>query len=365
MLFDSSLRKELTRSFGGTLVVILTIVLTMMLIRTLGLAAKGSAAPQDVVLLLGYTTLSNLPILLCLSLFVAIVSTLTRLYRDSEMAVWLASGVSLKRFVRPVWRFVWPIQLLVAVLALVVWPWTHRHTNELRERYEQRSDLSRVAAGEFQASADGKRVFFIDKDSPEAGTGRNIFILDQREDREGLTTAQAGRIVNDEQGRMLLLDRGSRTELDGDGHTRTMARFEHYQVRISENATAKLDNLPPKARSTLELLADGGRRAQGEMAWRIGLALVPLNLMLLGVGMAAGSHRKAGGWTLLSALLTFIVYLNLVNLNQAWVGGGKIAFWPSLLAIHLLMLTVATSLLWWRSSGSARWRSPLSRRKGV
>jgi uncharacterized membrane protein len=34
MLFDSTLRKELARSFSATLVVILTIVLTMMLIRT-------------------------------------------------------------------------------------------------------------------------------------------------------------------------------------------------------------------------------------------------------------------------------------------------------------------------------------------
>ena len=40
MLFDSTLRKELARGFGATLVVILTIVITMMLIRTLGQAAS-------------------------------------------------------------------------------------------------------------------------------------------------------------------------------------------------------------------------------------------------------------------------------------------------------------------------------------
>src|ERR1700712_3524647 len=36
MLFDSTLRRDLARTFGATLVVIITIVLTMMLIRTLG-----------------------------------------------------------------------------------------------------------------------------------------------------------------------------------------------------------------------------------------------------------------------------------------------------------------------------------------
>ncbi|HRD86399.1 MAG TPA: LPS export ABC transporter permease LptF, partial [Rubrivivax sp.] len=61
MLFDSSIRRELSRSFGATLVVVLTIVLTMFLIRTIGQAASGTVSPQDVVLLLGYTALGHLP----------------------------------------------------------------------------------------------------------------------------------------------------------------------------------------------------------------------------------------------------------------------------------------------------------------
>jgi len=61
MLFDSTLRRELARNFGATLVVILTIVLTMFLIRTLGRAAGGEIAPQEVVLFLGYTALGHLP----------------------------------------------------------------------------------------------------------------------------------------------------------------------------------------------------------------------------------------------------------------------------------------------------------------
>src|SRR4029079_9501683 len=104
MLFDSSVRRELARAFGATLVGILTIVLTMMLIRTIGQAAGGVVSPQDIVLLLGYVALGHLPTMLALSLFIAIVVTLGRMYRDSEMAVWFASGVGLTRFVRPVLR---------------------------------------------------------------------------------------------------------------------------------------------------------------------------------------------------------------------------------------------------------------------
>ena len=93
MLFDSSVRKELARSFGATLVVILTIVMTMMLIRTLGLAANGSVSPQDVALVLGFNAAGQLPLMLALSLFVAVVLSLGRMYRDSEMAIWFSAAI--------------------------------------------------------------------------------------------------------------------------------------------------------------------------------------------------------------------------------------------------------------------------------
>ena len=179
MLFDSTLRRELARSFGATLIVILTIVLTMMLIRTLGLAAGGAVAPQDVVLLLGYISLGHLPTMLALSLFVAIVFTLGRMYRDSEMVIWFASGVGLSRFVRPVLQMAWPVLLAIGVLLLFVWPWGNRNSVELRQRYEQRSDLSRVAPGVFQTSRDGSKVFFVERHGEDGTSGRNVFILTQ------------------------------------------------------------------------------------------------------------------------------------------------------------------------------------------
>ena len=74
MLFHSTLRRELARSFGATLVVLFTIVITMLLIRTLGLANKGSVNPEEIVLVLTYTVLGRMPTVLTLALFVAVVS---------------------------------------------------------------------------------------------------------------------------------------------------------------------------------------------------------------------------------------------------------------------------------------------------
>ena len=121
MLFHSSVRKELSRSFGATLIVLITVVMTMTLIRTLGQATRGSFAPQDIMLAMGFALLADTPSILSLSLFIAVITTLSRMYRDSEMTIWFASGVGLNRFVGPVLRVSWPVLLVIGLLALVVW----------------------------------------------------------------------------------------------------------------------------------------------------------------------------------------------------------------------------------------------------
>src|ERR1700712_535858 len=213
MLFDSTLRRELARNFGATLVVILTIVLTMLLIRTLGRAAGGEIAPQEVVLFLGYIALGQLPTMLALSLFVSVVATLTRMYRESEMSIWFASGGG---------------------LALFVWPWQNQRSVELKERFEHRSDLSRVTPGQFQTSADGSRVFFIERDTADARTGRNVFILSSAKDAEAVTSARSGHIEWNGDDRYLVLNRGQRNDENLTSGEKTLSRFEGYRVQAGE-----------------------------------------------------------------------------------------------------------------------------------
>jgi lipopolysaccharide export system permease protein len=359
MLFDSTLRKDLARSFGATLVVILTIVLTMFLIRTLGQAAGGRVAPQDVVLLLGYTALGHLPTMLALSLFVAVVATLTRMYRDSEMIIWFASGVSLARFVGPVLRMAWPVLLVVALLALFVWPWVNQKSTELRERYERRSDLSRVAPGQFQTSADGSRTFFVERDEGGGAIGRNVFILGRTGDAESVTSANTGRIALEGDERFLVLDKGQRNEQNLKTGERTLSRFDGYRILVDEKAATRAAELPPRAQRTIALLRKPTPAHQGELVWRLGLVFGSANLLLLAIGLAATNPRRANNWSLLMALLGFVVYYNFINLSQAWVAGGRTSMGMSLLAVHGGAFVFALALIWWR--GSANRRAPRRR----
>jgi len=349
MLFDSTVRRELARSFGATLVVILTIVLTMMLIRTIGQAAGGAVAPQDVVLLLGYLSLGYLPMILALSLFVAIVVTLGRMYRDSEMAVWFASGVGLARFVRPVLRTSWPVLLVVALLLFFVWPWGNRNSLDLRDRYAQRSDLSRVTPGVFQTSSDGHRVFFIERDSADGVNARNVFILAQQEHSESVTSARSGRLERDDNGdSFLVLERGQRNDADLTSGEKTLSRFETYRVLADDRRVRDVESRPPKALRTIELVEKPTARNLGELVWRFGLLFGAANLLLLGIGLASTNPRRASNWNLLFALLGFVVYYNLINLSQAWVGSGRFGLGTALAGLHGTAFVLALGMLWWR-----------------
>jgi lipopolysaccharide export system permease protein len=348
MLLDTTVRKELARGFGATLVVILTIMLTYFLIRTVGQAASGAIAPQDVVLLMGYVMLQHLPTMLALSLFVSTVVTLGRMYRDSEMVIWFSAGVGLARFVRPALRMAWPVLLVVALLVLFAWPWGNRSSLELRERYQQRGDLSRVTPGVFQSSSDGRRVFFVERDSADGVNARNVFILSRQEHSESVTSARSGRLETEGDQRVLVLERGQRNDVDLKTGEHGLSSFGTYRVVASEKASRSAENRSPRTVATIDLLRNPLPRHQGELTWRFGLLLGAANLLLLGIGLAATNPRRASNWNLLFALLAFFVYYNLVNLSQAWVAGERIGMGAALLVLHGGAFLLALALIWWR-----------------
>lgn len=356
MLFDTTIRRELARTFGATLVVLLTIVLTLGLVRTVGAAAQGRVSPQDVLLLLGYTGVAQVAPLLALSMFIAVVHTLGRVWRDSEMVIWNSAGVSLMRFARPVFRTAWMVCLAVAVLVFVATPWVNRQAAELTQRYTERSDLSRVTPGVFQSSSDGRSVFFIEREREGSAEARSVFIHTQGEQRESLTTARSGRIETRDDGRYLLLENGHRVDRDPRTGESFQASFDVASVRVGDRPSQPRTTIAPRNTGTLELLMSPGTpEVGGELVWRFGMALASVNLLVLGIGLSVSNPRKPSNWGVLFALLSFVLYFNLINLTQSWVRTRQFE-WPlALLLLHGGVAVLAWGLLLWRDQALG-WR---------
>lgn len=346
MLFDSSIRRELARSFGATLVVLVTVVMTMMLIRTLGQASRGSVNPSDVMLVMGFTVLGQLPIILSLSLFVAVVGVLSRMYRDSEMVIWFSSGQGLMSLLRPLLRFAWPVMAVIAILSLGVWPWANAQIQELKTRYEQRSDIDRIAPGEFQESANGSRVFFIDKDSPDTQAGNNIFIAASSGAKESVTSARSARLETRAGERFVLLSQGQRLESTTDRLGLKISEFSEYGTRIGSASGAATDQLAVKTRATHELFLQSSRPAyQAELGWRLGLAVAAINFVVLGLALASVNPRAGRSGSMVFALFSFVVYYNLMTLGQSWVGAGKLGLSAFMIYLHGGTLLLALAIL--------------------
>jgi lipopolysaccharide export system permease protein len=333
MLFHSSIRKELSRSFGATLIVLVTIVMTMMLIRTLGQASSGSVNPTEISLVMGYTMLGHLPTVLTMSLFIASVGTLSRMFLESEMVIWLVSGRGLRSLLKPMVRFAWPMLLTVSVLVLVVWPWSNQQISELKERFEQRGDLERVSPGQFQESANGLRVFFVDKESVENKQGKNVFISSSERGKQAMTSAKEGHVETIDEDRFLILNIGQRVEQTNGETELKVSDFKIYGTRISQDVKAAAEK-PTKTINTLELLRNPTAVNLGELAWRLGLAIASFNLLVIALAITSANHRVGRGGNLALALFIFVVYYNFINLSQSWVSAGQVKFIPNFIALH-------------------------------
>src|SRR3954469_7546347 len=123
MIFHKALVREFANTALATFFVLLGITITMQLVKLLGQAATGLITSTGVLALLGLTLVNYLGILLSLTSFIAILLTLTRSYRDSEMVVWFASGVGLTRWVRPVLSFAIPFVAVTGLLSRYLSPW--------------------------------------------------------------------------------------------------------------------------------------------------------------------------------------------------------------------------------------------------
>ena len=362
MLFQSAIRRELARTFGATFVVLLTVVLTIVLIRTLGQASRGSLNPQDVMLFMGYAAFGRLPTILTLSLFISVVTTFSRMYRDSEMVIWLSSGQSLANFLKPAFRFAWPVLVIIFLAAVFVWPWTNQQTRILQQSYESRSDLDRIAPGQFQESFNGNRVFFIDRQiKADNTTSSNIFIATNEKGKSTVTTANSGRIETREDSRFVILENGQRLETEAGKSAQKISVFQEHGSKAGDTVAAGFDSKDARQISTFDLITKPSSATMGELAWRLGLALSGINLVVLGVAMAQLNPRGGRSSSLIFLVLTFVAYNNLISVGRGWIVNNQIGFASLLILLHGGIFIAA---LTWLAKRDSRWSFRGALRRG-
>ena len=355
MIFQRALLREFASLAGAVFMTLFLIAITVRLIRLLGQAAGGKLPSDAVVAFLGFFSVNALPILLSLTVFITVLLTLTRSYRDSEMVIWFNSGLSVAAWMKPVLLFAGPLVAVIAALSLFISPWAVQKSEEYRVGMDKRDEVSRVNPGVFGESTARDRVFFVESVSGDALTVQNVFVNSIQHKKTGIMMSNKGYVETAPNGdRFLVLLNGRRYEgTPGEAEFRVM-EFERYETRI-EAKEGGTPNETQKSRSTLTLLETPTNANLGEIVWRLGVPVSALVLALLAIPMSFVNPRSGRSLNLLYALLTYMIYSNLISLSQARVAQGQLSFLTGLFLVHGVMIAVLV-LLFARRMGYFRLR---------
>ncbi len=356
MIFQRALRRELASAAGATFTVLFSISVTWTLITILGKAAGGKVASSDVLALIAFAALNYLPTILILTSFISVLMVVTRSYRESEMVVWFASGLSLTRWIRPVLGFGLPMVLLTAVLSLVATPWAKQRSAEYIERFEKREDLQKVSPGQFKESAGSNRIFFVEGGGGKSAVVQNVFVNTVDEHGTAVIVASEGVIDTDARGeRFLVLKNGRRYQgVPGQSDFQTM-EFERYSMRVASQAQELGSQLNVDAMTTPALFEAPNNFTRAELLWRIASPLTCLVLILLAIPLGFVNPRAGSSANLIIALLIFVTYSNLVKVVEANVKQGRMGFALSWWPVHLVAALAVCLLFAWRLNVNHRY----------
>ena len=356
MIFQRAIRRELLNTVGAVFTTLFTIVITVMLIRILGDAAAGRIASGDVVALLGFASLVYMPVIISLTVFIAVLLVVARSYQDSELVVWFASGLSLMRWVRPVMSVGLPLVLLTAALSLWLTPWASRLSYEYKERFRNREDISRISPGKFQESASGDRIFFVEGLSSDTRKVENVFVSQSRNNESSVVVAREGSVILDERGDKLLELRSGR-RYDGKPGTpefQTMD-FGRYVIVLASGNREITDSKAARVLPTATLIIEPTDANRAELLWRIAVPLMCLLQMLLAIPLGFVNPRRGRTLNLMIALVLAVSYSNAVGIVQAAVGQGRLAFGMAWWPLHLAALIIIGVLFFWRNNTNSPW----------
>lgn len=354
-IFYWSLVREFASSGLLIFSVLMGIVVFTQLIKLLGESVSGGLAVDGVLVMLGFSALSFIPVLLSISLFLSVLLTLSRIYRDSEMVVWFSSGVGLTRFIRPVMAYTIPVVFIIALLSLVLSPWAWSMADEFKRRLNSRDDVASAAPGVFRESKQADRVFFLEEVDAEKKRVQNVFVQSVQNGKDGTMVAKEGyQEISANGDRFLVLLNGSRYEgVPGQADFK-IAEFDRYSIRI-EPVELPQNTSNRRAYSTLYLIQHPDTLNQAQLVERISMPLGAFMLALLAIPLSYVNPRAGRSYSMIAAIVLYMFYNNMSTIAVSWVAREKVSMLVGLWGIHLVLL-VGTLVYFYHRSSPFSWR---------
>ena len=339
MILDRYLARELLYTLFAIFAVLMVILLSHQSVRYLADAAAG-AIPGNVILrLIGLKAISFAGLVLPLALFLAVIASLGRLYRDSEMVVMAACGVGPLQVLVSVVRTSVLVGMVLALFSLYLDPWAADQREQVMDRARAKPELSDITPGRFQESVQGNTVYFVEHIAPN-GDLSNLFIQYRHANGNGgILVADRGRQEWDPRtgDRFLILLDGYRYETILDRQEYRTMSYDRHGILIPlpsiETGARRREAIP-----TEQLFFSTDRHDRAELQWRWSLPLSAVLFAALGVPLSHSTPREGRYGKLFTGILLYVLFSNLLSVARNWMERGILPVEFGLWWVHGLLV---------------------------
>lgn len=338
-ILGSYLRRETIKAFIGILLVLFLVSVGVAFAETLRVIARGVLPASMLYIELGLRTIDVLTILLPLSLYLAVLSKLAMMYRNQEMVIFHASGVSSRKLVKMYFPQMVFFFIFLLALALFIVPLASKTSEKIVLAASKDVSLMGFKEGTFQEISGSNSVIYIRKINVEKNRLENIFMNVKHPDRVDTMTAEYGYQYEDSvtKERYISLFNGFRNEGVPGTKKYQLMRFEKSDIKLPKLKGKSVD-VEEGGKTVTELLNSDSLIDKAEIHKRISPAIVIVVLILLAISISKTSPRDGKIINLILGLLIYIVYLNLLTIALSLIAQGKVPVWVGAWWVHLIFL---------------------------
>jgi lipopolysaccharide export system permease protein len=302
----------------------------------------------DLMPIIGFKMIRDVPLILSLSLFLAIIIAVSKLYKDSEAIVMNSLGVGDKHFM----MFIQPVVILIFIFILflttIAVPWSKDQRSIIMDRSENASEFSFIKEGEFQEFKNGELVFYASKVKTVKGESsqnmQDVFIYAMANNKPVITLATQAQKYTDNSTKSVYLRLKDGTRYYGfpTETNKKILNFDQYDLQIIDGTSKQRNNIATKieAKPTIDILFSDDVKEIAEWQWRISQPLSVLILSIFGILLGKSSPRGGKNLGVLIGVLVFIVYNNTLLVAKSSLERGDLSPVVGLWWVHLLVLLV-------------------------
>lgn len=352
-ILDRYLLRELAFGILAVGAVLLLITVGGTFADVLGKVAAGRYPASIMFPVLGLRMVDTLTFVVPLAVFLGVLLSLGRVWRDSEMHVLASSGFGPRGLMRPVGLLALPLALAIALVSLWLGPWAVRTADALIAEANRSVVAAGLEPGRFVELPGNGGIIFVDSMSSDGTRLGKLFAENERVDSDGsqridIVTARRGELYYESQGgnRFLALFDGHRFEGRLGRDDWRLMRYARNDLALSQDQDDVNGDDPDHSASTPTLWRQDDPGARAELAWRIGAPFTGLMLLALALPLARQSPREPRYGRLLLGILCYFIYSNALLLARAGIVKGQLSAAVGLWPAHFVVLAIAVWMFW-------------------